>query len=280
MRAWPLFLVSACRWASSCSPRPQTVVISRIVVDMPANLPILQRERDRLRAALTTRLKADRSVRLLAAEHSWDKPQGTANSGPSTHVLQVVWGPPSHPVLDVRLRPTHLGDDELSTAATLPGEGTQLSDALSAFSVAWNALTYMRELDRSSDKRLLAALKDPDMRIQQFAIARLGERRSRLAVKPLCKLLLSQSDTSMLYRIMGALVAIGDVRAVTPLIDIAQKKEAGFLSQVVFAVGAIGGRTARAFLVVLASGHPDEEVQRSARDALDELLQRQPAAHR
>jgi HEAT repeat protein len=154
------------------------------------------------------------------------------------------------------------------------------SDALEAFDVAWRVIGQMRQLDRGSDKRMVQALRDDDVRLQQFAIVRLGERRARSAVKPLCKMLAAQNDAQMLYRIMGALVAIGDTRAVTPLIDLARRKDDSFLSQVVFAVGAIGGRTARAYLVVLASGHPSEQVQQSAKEALGELLQRQPAAQR
>lgn len=238
---------------------------------MPENLPVLEREREPLRRVLEARLSGDATVELIKAGSAVAAGPGRT----TTHVLQVVWGPPSHPTLEVRLRPTRVGGMEVATVVRMAGEGTQLNAALDAWDDAWATLTHMRELDRGSDRHLCAALKDPDPRIQHFAITRLGERRSRVAVKPLCRLMAQQTDTHTLYRIIGALVAIGDTRAVAPLIEVAERKEAAFLSQVVFAVGAIGGRTAEGYLVVLASGHPDDQVQRSAKDALEDLLQRQ-----
>ena len=48
----------------------------------------------------------------------------------------------------------------------------------------------------------------------------------------------------------------------------------GRLPWIVFAVAAIGGRTAEAFLVTVASGHPLEAVQQGAKDALAEMEKR------
>ncbi|RYF03669.1 MAG: hypothetical protein EOO40_11990, partial [Deltaproteobacteria bacterium] len=193
--------MSVCSWAFSCTPHPDKIVISRIVIDMPATWPRLLAQRDALRDLLATRLRADASVEASPRVGSDSKAPG---SRPGTHVLQVIWGPPSAPSLEVRLRPTRPGGAELATTVAIAGDPAQSQDALAAFDIAWATLGRMRALDRGSDKRMVQALRDDDAHLQQFAIVRLGERRARSAVKPLCKLLGQQTDTQMIYRIMGA----------------------------------------------------------------------------
>ncbi|MEZ4271670.1 MAG: hypothetical protein R3C68_09635 [Myxococcota bacterium] len=70
-------------------------------------------------------------------------------------------------------------------------------------------------------------------------------------------------------------MAIGDRTAVEPLIDLTKRKDAGFVLQIVAL--ALAERNAEGFLVTLASGHPSEDVQRGAKDALDELRRRSGA---
>ena len=151
---------------------------------------------------------------------------------------------------------------------------------LAGFDDAWGALYKIRQLDVSPDKQVIKSLEDPDPRLREYAIQLAGERRLKGAVTPLCDLLAKETGGQAVFKAIGALVSIGDSRAVEPLIALSHQKSPTFVLQVVFAVGAIGGRTAQAYLVTLAGGHPIEEVQRGARDALDEMQRRSGAAAR
>jgi len=90
----------------------------------------------------------------------------------------------------------------------------------------------------------------------------------------LTKLLGTEEDQDVVLRIIGSLVAIGDEAAVKPMIDWTSRKDQRLLLQIIFAVSSLGGRTAEGFLVTLASGHPSEEIQQGAKDALAELQRR------
>lgn len=225
-------------------------------------------ERELLRNGVVERLENTEGLKFVRDSHD------------ATHLVRVTLGAPFQAddavvtvPLDVALKAT--GDAaEFSASAFVPQGASLPTTWLAAFDDAWPILQVMRKLDVAKDKDLLHALGDSDVRLRAFAIQRLGERKAKAAVKPLCDLLTRESDAEVVFKTMGALVAIGDQRAVEPLIALAHQKDPAFVLQVVFAVGAIGGRTARAYLVTLASGHPNEEVQRGAKDALEELSHR------
>ncbi len=127
---------------------------------------------------------------------------------------------------------------------------------------------------------MITALADSDPRIRDFAIVLLGDRKSASAVGPLCLLLESEARPELVLRAIGSLVAIGDEKATVPMIELSKRKDPEFVLQVVYAVGAIGGRTAEAYLVTMASGHPVEAVRLGAEQALKEMRRPVPAAGR
>lgn len=81
----------------------------------------------------------------------------------------------------------------------------------------------------------------------------------------------SPYDRELGLRAVGGLVALGDNNAVLPLIDLAQRRAPVFVRQLVYAIGALGGRHAAGYLVTMASGHPDHQVREAARQAVVEL---------
>ena len=78
----------------------------------------------------------------------------------------------------------------------------------------------------------------------------------------------------LLVSSLGALVALGDARAVKPLIELAHHKPPEFVIQIVYALASLKGPAAEGYLVTLASGHPVEAVRAAAEEALQELTRR------
>jgi hypothetical protein len=194
------------------------------------------------------------------------------------HTLHLTAGPvvsgvaseePGRPV-ELRLRPRRAGREYRAVGRGLPLAEIDAS-VMTGFDDAWPVIETQRWLDLSADPRLIDSLDHPDPRMRDFVIQRLGERQSVAAVEPLCRRLGAEPQPELVLRAVGALVAIGDERAVQPLIELTRRKDPRFVVQVVFALGAIGGRTAQGYLVTLASGHPVEAVRTSAAQALEEL---------
>lgn len=259
--------------ACACAPRPQKIIVGRIIIDAPRAFDDQHTAREDLRKRIAAQLQEASSLTLASGEQE------------ATHLLQVVLSEPialpeggSGRVVAVRLRPTAEHGVEFATSHRTPERGDLGATALEGFTAAWKVMEQIRRLDVAKDSALIAALGDGDSRVREFAIRRVGERKLRDAVDPLCKNLESEPDPNLTLRSIGALMAIGDARAVDPLIAASHQKDTAFVMQVVFAVGALGGRTAEAYLVTVASGHPDEEVRRSADDALKDLRRHAKAA--
>lgn len=258
---------------SACKSEAPEIKLSRITIDAPATFDNGQTARAEIRAAIRMRLAADPTVagfvRRPKATHRLDlrifpieeEPAGEEAYRPITVALRSLGQAPDYDVSGK----APAGDD--LTASVLRG-----------FDEAWPLLTKLRHLDVQKDRELIAALTDPDVRVRLFAVDRLGARRSEAAVGPLCALLNADERPEVVLRAIGSLVAIGDQTAVEPIIDLSYRQEPAFVLQIVFAVSAIGGRTAEGFLVTLASGHPHPEIQLGAKDALAELKRKRESA--
>jgi HEAT repeat protein len=59
--------------------------------------------------------------------------------------------------------------------------------------------------------------------------------------------------------------------AVPALIDLVKDSNMGFVQEIVFAIGEIGGEEAEAYLFTMAQGHDQPDVQAAAQQALDTL---------
>jgi len=121
--------------------------------------------------------------------------------------------------------------------------------------------------------RVVAALEDEDRDLRARAVALLAARRDPDTFEPLVAVL-DDEDQAIALRAVGALVALGDARGVKALTDLTHRKPAVFVRQIVYAVGAIGGREAEAYLYTVAAGHSDVTVQKAAEEALEELRDR------
>jgi hypothetical protein len=127
--------------------------------------------------------------------------------------------------------------------------------------------------------QLVAKLQDPDRDERDQAVQVLGVRRAREAVPALLEAL-SDSDPEVAMHAIGALASIGDERAAPKIIELTKHKTGLFLSQLLHALGSIGGRTAEAFLWSMTEGHPDARIREEAREALGRLRRKRQAPNR
>jgi len=141
----------------------------------------------------------------------------------------------------------------------------------SAIHEAAEALGDQIDAHAKTDDALIADLASPNVRIRDYAIRVLAERRNPAAVPKLIERL-DDPDPTVWLRAVGALTAIGDRRAVGPLIEATRKRRPEETGSVLYAIATLGGPAAEAYLFTLESGAPDEQVRRAAREAYAELL--------
>jgi len=120
------------------------------------------------------------------------------------------------------------------------------------------------------DEVLVKALESTDVRTRTWAMKVLADRKNPAAVPPLLEQLKSE-DLDEVRAAIGALVELKDQRAVPAMIDASHARDNLFQREVVFALSAIGGEEAEAYLFTMAQGHDEPVIRASAQQALDEL---------
>jgi hypothetical protein len=136
--------------------------------------------------------------------------------------------------------------------------------------VTESTVLQLAALERT-DEVLLQDLRASDSRIQEFALRTLAERRHPAAAPLLIERLKEATDVEGVRKAMGTLVEMKARAAVPVLIDLARGRDIGFVQEIVFAVGEIGGPEAEAYLYTVAQGHDAPSVQAAAQQALDTL---------
>jgi len=121
-------------------------------------------------------------------------------------------------------------------------------------------------LSKSDDD--LIALKDE--RAREYALVLLAERKNPAALEPLLEKL-KTDDLDQMRRAIGGLLSLKDPKAVPALIDASRARDDTFQREIVFALGALGGEEAEAYLQIIADGHDLPLMRASAQAALDEL---------
>jgi hypothetical protein len=143
---------------------------------------------------------------------------------------------------------------------------------------ALGALEAVRAVDALDRRALVARLGGPEGPALEAAVDRVRdeaivEARAALVAR------LGREDLELdrRLRVVGAVVPIADVAVARALVASARGQPPAYVSALVFALSRVGGREAEAYLFTVASGHPDERLRASAREALDELTRRSAA---
>jgi hypothetical protein len=293
-----LFLPALALAAFSCKPpaRPGTVLVGSLAVNEAglAGKPEIGESAPQLRRELQQALEgtgrfAVREGGPVQVRLEVDRAQRTVAPAPMAAPGQLA---PDREMAEVAitLEMTSLGAQGDVDRLIAEGEArrpTGADDSLdpaarhAAFDAAMDAalreavLALRDQVDarRKSEKELLADLAAPDARVRDYAIRVLADRRSPAAVPQLI-MRLQDDNPEVARRAAGALIAIGDRRAVRPLIEMTRKRRPEDAGPILYAISSLGGPEAEAFLFTLESGAPDEEIRRAARGAYQDLLRR------
>lgn len=286
----------------ACSSKPPAIVVSRVLIDAPASFDGAAAERESLRRFVRQHILAQKEDRLTFG----DRPSASHNLR-----LRLARAIPPAPATDqenpdaknrqwaVVITLESLGRargfQAIGRGGALPASSPDDPGARRAidqggttglrligergFTEGWRVVQRMRQLEVTGAKDLLKELDPAKVQTCGYAIERLGRLKTTAAIDPLLDIATDRGGRQdLILKSIGALVAIGDERVVDPLIDLTTRQEPAFVLQIMFAVSSLGGRTAEGFLLTMSEGHPNAQVQRGAKDALNEMLSRRTPA--
>jgi hypothetical protein len=138
-------------------------------------------------------------------------------------------------------------------------------------------LAARRRLRQGAPEALRAALTGDAGELRIEAIRAVGERHLASEAAALLPLL-DDPDEPTRDAALGALIALGDRRAVTALTRSRSLRDRRELSKIIEAVSMLGGQEADDYLSFLAGSHDDEEIRAEATAARARLLRRADAA--
>jgi hypothetical protein len=167
------------------------------------------------------------------------------------------------------------GDRVIAQRTVAAGEAEAAAVALADETVGavGAELAARRALQIGDDAGLLAALDGEEPERLRFALGLVGERRLRPAA-PRLLVLLRHDDAAVAGAALGALVALGDPRQVSAIVDGVDFADHDRLRTLLEAVTALGGPDAVEFLEFVASGHPDAELRERASEGIRRIERR------
>lgn len=265
--------------------KPPALVVDRLEVDAFMGGEVVAMSEAQLRAQLVAELEAAKvKVTLPPAKAPgdavpWRVQIAAGLTEPDvehqTSVLQLAleWRHTGDRVgFEVRghqvVRPPTANDAEAMEGALRSALGDALRRAV-------REATQVLRLDGAAPAELAKKLASGDP-AEKAAAVRLLVRAQDEAALPSLLERLKGDDVDELREVMGLLVELRSPRAVNPLVEAARQRGPLFEREVVFAVGAIGGSDAEAYLDLVATGHDDPVLRASAEQALAELRARKP----
>lgn len=177
----------------------------------------------------------------------------------------------------------HAAVVEKTYTGAAPDAATWAAQARKAAERAGYGLGSQLVLIGEPSARLIAQLGDKgaDVELRALSAELLGERKDA-AVLPALVAVLKDGTAGMELRdaVMGALVRIGDRKAVRPIIDAVAFADRFEMGKLLEAVAALGGDEARSYLTFVKKSHPEPSLREEAGVALQHLEQREARAQK
>lgn len=289
----PLLVSTGLTLLVGCRAQPHLVERVDVVSASVADVPLLGMSAPQLQTDLLRRVSAEPHLKLLPPESRPPEGEAVVRLVLELSAIREVFrpghdGPEVEVVANLTLRRRNEAGSERSelwASGLARPAGETFEDRQEAARRALDqaledlvhgARAQLDALDRSNGA-LVKDLTSADGRVRDAALDVLSIRKQPEAVAPLIARLGSE-DPLLVRRAMGALVEMRATQAVPALIDLARGKDPGFQKELVYALGAIGGEEARAYLYTVAQGHDSPGVREAAQRALEELTHREAPA--
>jgi hypothetical protein len=137
-----------------------------------------------------------------------------------------------------------------------------------------DAYVARHQLERGPPAVVHAALQADGGELRNDAIRAVGERKLRDEVPTLLKLL-SDPDERTRDAALGALIALGDRRAVSELTRTRSLRDRHEMRKMIEAIAILGGQEADQYLSFVAATHDDDEIRAEAAAAHARLQRRE-----
>jgi hypothetical protein len=274
-----LMLVVSCGTCSR-TPRPWVEVIT---VDAFEGGEVASMSVEQLRGRLASQLERESFVVAKADQSAPDgvkpwkitlaaglsEPDAESNRGPDAVVVLHLRqkGEPDGFELRTHERPTLVSNDVNALEQAVTGAVDE------ALAQAVREARATIELTPATTEVLVQKLAAPEVWVRRAAVRLLVERHD-LAALPVLLERLKSPDLTQVRETVGLLVQLKAPQSVNALIDAAHQRGPTLQREIAFAVGAIGGEDAEAFLDLVSSGSDDPSVREAATQALSELRNR------
>jgi len=283
---------AACKHAApAASPPPPRTVLGPIVVrdltpaeDAPTHVDVAAIG-DALRARLlaTDQFEnidggaGDKAVTRLDVQLGVDGAEVEARGVAHARVaLHLVTRPQDAPgALDERLEGT--GEQPYAVRARMDKSALYATLVERVAGDLLDGFAARRRLERASAEVLHAAMiaDGGDLRLEAIRLIR--ERRTA-SEAPTLLTLLDDPDEPTRDAALGALIALGDRRAVSALTRSRSLRDRHEMRKIIQAISILGGEEADDYLSFIASSHDDEEIRAEAKAARERLQRRRADA--
>lgn len=266
----------------SCSKTSKPYV-DRLSIDEFEGRTILGLSVEQLEARLRRTLESKRFVMMTSGDVL---PEGVKPWRLTLAVNIIEPDPEEGPIgrVEAALSLNQRGGDEsfevhahdMKTASSNQVEDIQEATRVALESVLVQLVAESRaliELRDATASVLIEKLSNAQRPVRDAAVTLLARQHHSAALNPLLARLES-NDLGEIRRTMGLLIELKDPQAVPALIDVSRARDNLVQREVVFALGAIGGDEAEAYLWSLSQGHDDALIRASAEQALQELKAR------
>jgi hypothetical protein len=219
----------------------------------------------------------DRAVTRLDVQLGLDGAEVEARGVAHAHVaLHLVTRPQDAPgAMDERLEGT--GEQPYTVRARMDKRALYATLVERVAGDLLDDFTARRRLERASAEALHAAMVADGGDLRLEAIRLIRERRLA-SEAPTLLTLLDDPDEPTRDAALGALIALGDRRAVTALTRSRSLRDRHEMRKIIQAISMLGGDEADDYLSFIASSHDDDEIRAEAKAARERLQRRRADA--
>ncbi len=157
--------------------------------------------------------------------------------------------------------------------------GLVVAHVASTVEVAGTGILRKEQIRSAPPADVISAVDSEEPEIASWALSVVGDRHLTEGFDSAVAAL-DASAPEVRDAAIGALVALGDARAVQPLAQLANFSDHDQMRLAIESISAIGGSDALEYLEFVASGHPDDDIKQRAEEGIARIRKNPRAAAR